>query len=48
MEVERATGTPQPPCWCTQASFGKELLEQLPSEARGQACICPACARRTG
>ena len=48
MEVERATGIQQPPCWCTQANFSEELLEQLPAEALGQACICPACARRTG
>jgi hypothetical protein len=45
MEVERVTGTPQPPCWCTQASFSKELLERLPAEARGTSCICAACAQ---
>ena len=45
MEVERATGIEQPPCWCTQANFSKELLERLPAEARGQACICAACAQ---
>jgi hypothetical protein len=48
MEVERATGVQQPPCWCTQANFSEELLAQLPAEALGEACICPACARRTG
>jgi hypothetical protein len=45
MEVERATGVVQPPCWCTQANFSHELLEQLPGEARGQACICARCAQ---
>jgi hypothetical protein len=47
MEIERITGEKQPPCWCTQADFSAELLERIPSEARGRACICPACARPT-
>jgi hypothetical protein len=46
MELERASGQPQPPCWCTQASFPPPLLEQLPPETRGKACICAACAAR--
>lgn len=45
MEAERATGQPQPPCWCTQVDFGADLLARLPTEAQGLACICPACAR---
>jgi hypothetical protein len=44
MEVARRTGEPQPPCWCTQAQFSPELLQQLPAPARGVACICRACA----
>ena len=44
MEVERATGTKQPPCWCTQVDFSADLLDRLPPEARGKACICAACA----
>lgn len=44
MEIERATGRKQPPCWCTQASFSAELLARLPDSARNQACICAACA----
>lgn len=44
MEVERATGQPQPPCWCTQLDFTPALLDQVPASARGQACICRACA----
>jgi hypothetical protein len=46
MEVQRATGQPQPPCWCTQVDFSPALLDQLPPAARGQACICRACAER--
>ena len=46
MEVERATGLKQPPCWCTQVDFSRELLEGLPAEARSLACICQPCATR--
>jgi hypothetical protein len=46
MEVEKATGTKQPPCWCTQVDFGAELLEKVPAAARGTACICEACAKK--
>jgi hypothetical protein len=46
MEVERATGVEQPACWCTQVSFTRELLEQLPAESLGQSCICPLCAQK--
>lgn len=32
-------------CWCNDPalSFPTELLEQLPAEAKGKACICRAC-----
>ena len=46
MEAPRLPGNEQPPCWCTQVDFSRELLERLPPEARGQACICAACARQ--
>jgi len=45
LELERETGLPQGPCWCTQADFGAELLARVPAEARDRACICPNCAR---
>ena len=44
MEVERATGVKQPACWCTTVDFSSDLLDRLPAQARGQACICAACA----
>jgi hypothetical protein len=44
MEIERATGEKQQACWCTQVDFSAQLLEGLPLEARGKACICRACA----
>lgn len=43
MEIERATGQPQPPCWCTTANFPPDLLARLPAEAAGKACICAGC-----
>jgi len=45
MEVERATGVRQPPCWCTEVTFDAALLSSLPEQARGTACICAACAQ---
>jgi hypothetical protein len=44
MEIERATGIRQPPCWCTQVEFSPALLERIPPQARRMACICQACA----
>jgi hypothetical protein len=46
MEIERASGQPQPPCWCTTAHFPPDLLARLPAEAAGKACICAACLAR--
>ncbi|MDH5205717.1 MAG: cysteine-rich CWC family protein [Hylemonella sp.] len=43
-EAARATGQPQPPCWCTRAEFSAELLARVPPSARRRACICQACA----
>ncbi|MBS0408008.1 MAG: cysteine-rich CWC family protein [Proteobacteria bacterium] len=45
MEAERASGQPQAPCWCTQATFAPALRAQVPAAARGRACICRACAQ---
>ena len=45
MEIQRATGEAQPPCWCTQLAFDAELLARVPDEAQRRACICAACAR---
>ena len=45
MEVQKATGQPQPPCWCTQVDFSEALLARIPPESRRLACVCAACAR---
>lgn len=44
MEVQRATGVTQPPCWCTQVNFDAALLARVPAEAQRRACICRHCA----
>ena len=44
MELEKATGQPQGPCWCTQVDFSADLLSHIPTPARGVACVCAACA----
>jgi len=46
VEIERSTGQPQGPCWCAQLRFDAELLNRIPPEARGVACLCPDCATR--
>ena len=44
MEIERASGVQQPPCWCLGVIFGPEVLARVPADARNSACICVACA----
>ncbi|MDO5289935.1 MAG: cysteine-rich CWC family protein [Pseudomonadota bacterium] len=40
----RASGQPQPPCWCTHVRFTEALLARVPPAARRRTCICAACA----
>lgn len=46
MEVQKATGEPQPPCWCVTETFTPDLLTRLPEAAQGNACICARCLAR--
>lgn len=48
MELAKATGRAQAPCWCTEATFSAELLACVPDDLRGKACICPECAAAKG
>ena len=32
-------------CWCAQEHFPPSLLQRLPVETRGRACICRRCAQ---
>ena len=44
MEVQRATGQEQAPCWCTQVSFSQRLLDSIPAAGKHLACVCARCA----
>ncbi len=43
MEIARATGKPQEPCWCVSAKFTAEVLSKVPEKSRNKACICSKC-----
>ena len=30
-------------CWCEEISVSEELMEKVPSDLRGKACICKEC-----
>ncbi|WP_116368549.1 cysteine-rich CWC family protein [Parahaliea mediterranea] len=32
-------------CWCAAATIDRAALAAVPPDARGQACLCPACGR---
>ena len=46
MEIEKATGQAQPPCWCVGLPVSTERLASLPTELQGQACLCGDCLQR--
>lgn len=42
--VPARTGTFTQPCWCENITIDAERLARIPEAARGEACLCPACA----
>ena len=36
--------TADQPCWCFSVNIGPARLEELPTELRDKACLCPRCA----
>lgn len=46
MELEKASGEAQPPCWCVNMGFTPALLATVPPDAQGKACICADCAQK--
>lgn len=38
-------GLPPASCWCMQAVIAAEALARIPTEQRGQACVCPSCGQ---
>jgi len=44
MEKAKATGSKPERCWCMDAVFTPAVMDQIPDEAKGKACICAKCA----
>ena len=32
------------PCWCTRVTLTTAMLDRIPPDKRGVACVCAACA----
>ncbi|MBY4598822.1 cysteine-rich CWC family protein [Ottowia caeni] len=45
-ELAVVTSQPQAPCWCMKININNKLLDQIPPESRGKACICRTCAAK--
>jgi hypothetical protein len=41
-----APGRTDEACWCTRVTVTAKMLEQLPADRRGVACLCAACIAR--
>ncbi len=39
------SGSLDSPCWCRTAQINPAALALIPSEQRGEACLCPRCAQ---
>jgi hypothetical protein len=48
MEIAKAAGTSAERCWCFDAVFSEGLMDLVPLEAQGKACICARCAAEAG
>ena len=44
MEKAKATDTKPERCWCMDAVFTPEVMDLVPEQAQGKACICAKCA----
>jgi len=44
MEAAKATDKIPQRCWCIDAVFKPDLMDQVPDSAKGKACICAKCA----
>jgi hypothetical protein len=44
MEKSKATGNQPERCWCMDAVFSATVMDQVPDDAKGKACICAKCA----
>ena len=44
MEKAKATDTKPERCWCMDAVFTPAVMDLVPEQAQGKACICAKCA----
>jgi len=33
-------------CWCMEVSFPKHILDMIPDDKKGKACICLSCLKK--
>lgn len=33
-------------CWCEKVEFPKHILDMIPEEKKGKACVCKACLEK--
>lgn len=43
METAKATGTKPQRCWCMDAVITPEVMDLVPDQAKGKACVCAKC-----
>ncbi|WP_319371330.1 cysteine-rich CWC family protein [uncultured Ilyobacter sp.] len=41
-----ATGSDPYSCWCMTVKVPQELLDRIPKEKRGEACVCKKCVEK--
>jgi hypothetical protein len=46
MEKAKAASTKPERCWCIDAVFTPEVMDQVPEAAKGKACICAKCTNQ--
>jgi len=44
MEKAKVTGSKPERCWCMDAVFKPEVMDLVPDQAKGKACLCAKCA----
>jgi hypothetical protein len=45
-DCAREKGQNKKDCWCVFETFSADILELVPEDKKGKACICRACLRR--
>jgi hypothetical protein len=42
-KLPTSAGARDEPCWCTRVDVPAALIDTLPPDAKGVACLCAAC-----